>query len=506
MPARTRIIIVGGGCFGISTAYAFAKRGTYDVILFDRQNIPAPDAASTDITKVVRFDYGSETHHMVLGLEALPLWRELNKVSQREFGQLCFHETGVLFFGRNGQFNPFEIDTMKAIRDFGYGDCIEVMENGEAILKRYPQFRTAVSNGYDIAYYNKLGGWCDSSMGVRTMHYLCKKAGVQFITGDPDGTLSELIFSDSSNSKVIGIKTRNGKVHYADKVILATGAWTPSVVDTDDLLVATGQTVIHVMPTPDQAEVFKGDKFPVWAGDWTKSGFYGFPSIALDGRIKIARHSSGYLNPVEANKLPIGQYQAQIARSVQSQISVPRTKVTNPNDTIPAEALAHAQNFMREFMPQLNEMPLVEMRVCWYCDSVNGNFLISEHPRHQDLYVASGDSGHGMKFLPVVGEPIADVVEGKDPVRAGVSLKALWAWNRDTSVGGNGGMEGRKEDFTGDGKAPELKQMEVSSSSQKHKGDVLRAGWTEERPVLGQGLGKMVPHEVLIEGRAKAKL
>jgi sarcosine oxidase/L-pipecolate oxidase len=42
-----KIIIVGAGCFGLSTAYALSQRGKYDIWVYDRQPIPVPDAAST---------------------------------------------------------------------------------------------------------------------------------------------------------------------------------------------------------------------------------------------------------------------------------------------------------------------------------------------------------------------------------------------------------------------------------------------------------------------------
>jgi sarcosine oxidase / L-pipecolate oxidase len=47
-----RVVIVGAGCFGISTAYHLLQRGFTDVIVLDRsERLPAPDAASTDLNK-----------------------------------------------------------------------------------------------------------------------------------------------------------------------------------------------------------------------------------------------------------------------------------------------------------------------------------------------------------------------------------------------------------------------------------------------------------------------
>lgn len=56
-----RIVIIGAGCFGVSTAYHLLKRGFLDVTILDRSNtIPAPDAASNDINRSQPFLNDSE--------------------------------------------------------------------------------------------------------------------------------------------------------------------------------------------------------------------------------------------------------------------------------------------------------------------------------------------------------------------------------------------------------------------------------------------------------------
>ena len=38
------------------------------------------------------------------------------------------------------------------------------------------------------------------------------------------------------------------------------------------------------------------------------------------------------------------------------------------------------------------------------------HFVIATHPAHEQVTVACGFSGHGFKFVPVVGEILADLV------------------------------------------------------------------------------------------------
>lgn len=75
----------------------------------------------------------------------------------------------------------------------------------------------------------------------------------------------------------------------------------------------------------------------------------------------------------------------------------------------------------------------------------SGDFLIDYHPDHDGLFLATGDSGHGVKVLPVIGEKIMDAIDGKlDHI-----LRDLWRWREDvpatfkgTSDGTRGGRRG----------------------------------------------------------------
>lgn len=47
-----KVVIIGSGCFGISTALHLLARGYKDVTVLDRAPVvPAADAASTDLNK-----------------------------------------------------------------------------------------------------------------------------------------------------------------------------------------------------------------------------------------------------------------------------------------------------------------------------------------------------------------------------------------------------------------------------------------------------------------------
>lgn len=186
--------------------------------------------------------------------------------------------------------------------------------------------------------------------------------------GPEAGTLDKLEME--SGNKVVGIRTKNGLVHLADKVVLATGAWTSGLLASDAAgqqaggsgLTATGQVVIQFKPDKNEPaftqQSSQQDPMPVWLADSSRTGFYGFPVHPENGLLKVALHGLGYLNPV----LSSGD---QNVKQDSAAVSVPRTQLTHPTDTIPVKALHQFRSFLAEFLPATSAMDVHYARVCW---------------------------------------------------------------------------------------------------------------------------------------------
>jgi len=46
---------------------------------------------------------------------------------------------------------------------------------------------------------------------------------------------------------------------------------------------------------------------------------------------------------------------------------------------------------------------------CMYSNTADQHFVVAAHPGHDNVTVACGFSGHGFKFVPVIGEVLADL-------------------------------------------------------------------------------------------------
>ncbi|KAI7894534.1 FAD dependent oxidoreductase [Mucor mucedo] len=400
----SKIIIVGAGCFGLATALALSsdKEKNYDIHVFDRGVIPIIDAASTDISKAVRMDYGTNKLCMELAVDAIRVWEQWNKERADNGLKPVYHNTGMIAFSDNGELSEYDKQGLETIREAGYGEFIEELSS-EEIKKRYPFFETAVNNGYDIAYFNKVGGWCNSSEAIMHIYKKCISNGVNFILGKESGCFESNLVDPQSPRTVLGIKTIDGNEHRGDRVILATGPWTPGVIDMQGQVIASGQVIVQFKLSDKDRKSL--NDLPVWSGNVSKTGCYGFP-VNDDGILKIGKHSIGYLNPRATDN-----------------ISIPRTQASNSGDTIPLKALNEFREFLDTFLPLTTPLDVFYSRVCWYSDSIDGDFVICPHPKYDNYIVATGDSGHAMKFLPNIGQKIKDVIDAKD-----TEYTRAWAW------------------------------------------------------------------------------
>ena len=91
-------------------------------------------------------------------------------------------------------------------------------------------------------------------------------------------------------------------------------------------------------------------------------------------------------------------------------------------------------DFLTETLPGLAGSQIVRRRLCLYCDSWDGDFWIDWDPNHKGLLVATGGSGHGFKFAPLIGAVISDRIEGKtNPWGSRFKWRTLGARRREAA-------------------------------------------------------------------------
>ena len=397
----SKVIVVGAGINGVTTAIELKKRG-YEVVLVDPGPLPHALAASTDISKAVRSAYGADEDYTAMAERSIKLWRQWNE----EFGTKLYHEVGVMFV-RRGRMEPgdFEYESLQLLERRGHK--VTRMDTAQS-WNRFPAWNPEL---YRDGVLEIEAGYAESDRAVGILVERAKAMGVELRDGtrflqldEGDGGVRGIVIEQRHRTDVIlsaakqsrgtpkhhleliarDFSTSLGMTHVGgDAVVMATGAWTPYLLPfTRNFFRATGQPVFHLQPP--KPELFAPERFPVFGADITTTGYYGFP-INRDGIVKIANHGPGReMSPDSSDRV------------------------------VTVEDEKNLREFLASTFPPLADAPIVYTRVCMYCDTHDGHFWIARDPKREGLVVAAGDSGHGFKFAPVLGEIIADAVEAKD--------------------------------------------------------------------------------------------
>ena len=361
------VIVVGAGINGVTAAIEL-KRRTHHVVLIDLGPLPHSLAASTDISKAVRAAYGADEEYTALAERSMDVWRKWNA----ELGDELYHEVGFLFLSRGAmQPGSFEYESFKLLDQRGHR--LQRMD-ARRLRERFPAWNAEL---YQDGFFEAKAGYVESQRVVAALIRRAKSFGI------PVRESSRFAELDEADDRVRGVVLADGERIAGDVIVLAAGAWTPFLLPfTRGFFRATGHPVFHLKPR--QPSLFLPDCFPIFGADISTTGYYGFP-LGREGVVKVANHGPGReMSPESADR------------------------VVTPDE----------EKEMREFVsrtfPALADAPIVYTRICLYCDTHDGHFWIAPDPERPGLVVATGDCGHGFKFAPILGEIIADAVEGKE--------------------------------------------------------------------------------------------
>ena len=428
------ILIVGSGVFGLSTAWALTKRtgfaDTAITIVDDagsQGQFPPTDCASVDSSRIIRADY-ADSDYTALAAEAQREWRKQGdddlggqgRYTESGFVLTAYEPTKPLapgtksgmYYTRESWKNCVEV----AARDGHSAGKIRVLDGKDALneclgTSSYPG---------DWGYLNTLSGWANAGEGMKWLFKKVEATGrVKFVNAKVEQLVTD-------GRKVAGAKMAGGQVLTADVVYVAAGAWTGELVDLRGRVEATGHVLGYVEISEDEFAVLA--KQPVALN--LSSGLFIIPP--QDTLLKVARHSFGYLNPVTVSyALPVSASDERKPIVVSRPATTRDAKGSLP--TLPREADEDLRRGLAKLSPikSLEERPWKETRLCWYSDTKDGDWLVDWHPGWDGLFIATGDSGHGYKFLPLLGEKVLDCMLGK-----GGALGKKWKWkDEDKTVG-----------------------------------------------------------------------
>lgn len=227
----------------------------------------------------------------------------------------------------------------------------------EALAARYPQFRVDRSM---LAVREDDAGILFPEACIRAFHGGARAAKAELRYGEPAREWS-------CGPGGVRVDTAQGRYSGGALVLTAGAGMGDLVPGLRPHLRVERQLVAHFAPASEPAALGPG-RLPIFCLEEPDGAFYyGFPD--LGSGCKVARHHG------EAD-------------------------------------VADIRGFLERRLPQANGA-LRASDECLYTNTPDFHFLLDRHPRHDEVIVASVCSGHGFKFASVMGEIIADLVQGR---------------------------------------------------------------------------------------------
>ncbi|CAI0652161.1 unnamed protein product [Colletotrichum noveboracense] len=421
---RERIIVVGAGVFGASTALAFQYSNTYkdyDIVVVDRDPHADPASASHDLSKIVRSDYAIPVH-IEMARAAMDMWLE------DPFFKEFFHRVGMY----RCQPDDFNQQSLQTYKQLGYPTKSRWMTVDE-VRKQTPVFANADFGTSDKVMYNPDFGYVDAALALEaTRREAFSHPRVDLVVGD----VQNLTFDESGHCAGVNVLLQDGTTQeLRGKVVLCTGARTATLLEKSaperkelhagERLKATGAISFTVRIDGELKERFDAGPVPVWKNRVNE--VMGELVSYKDGLLKFNRDGCWTLEKDREILVPTD---ANLTRWVDD---------IDQNDI---------KKLCRETLvglcgKELESCEIEEYRFCWDSYTPNHDFFIGEHPRCDNLYFATGGSFHGWKFLPVIGKKVVAMLEGK----LSQQEKQMWAWDRtnpdaaNTTYHVNGALE-----------------------------------------------------------------
>lgn len=352
------IIILGAGGMGSATLYQLARRGVKACGI--EQFGPAHDRGSSHgESRIIRKAYFEHPDYVPLLNRSFKLWDLISL----ELGKELQVWNGLIVAGKPGS------ATIK-----GLESCYRKHElpherwTTTETCKHFPQFELPIE--YDV-FYDPFGGYLKVEQCVEANIQLARKHGADIF-------FNEQILSWQANSSGVSVKTDRRELS-AGKLIITPGAWATALLASIGIHVEIWRKVL-VWYQSEGLDIFTPDIFPTYYVEMDYGGFYGFPVISERG-FKAAEH----LHP---------------------------DVVSDPNEInrnlLPGDEVLLLR-FLADIFPAITQPAQTAHQVCMYTKSPDDNFILGLHPEHENVVIGAGFSGHGFKFVPVIGEILADL-------------------------------------------------------------------------------------------------
>lgn len=405
-PTRTRVVVVGGGIIGASTAFFLARKGV-PVVLCEKGYI-AGEQSSRNWGWCRKM--GRDPREIPLSLEALRLWRELNTLTGAETG---FRQSGILYLCKTAddvakreawleQARPFQLDTRLISRD--------------EVARVLP----GLAGDWQGALYTPSDGRGEPQKATPAIAEAARHHGATILQQCAVRGI------ETQGGRVAAVVTERGRIT-CDSVVLAGGVWSRLFCGNLDLRLPQLKVMSSVMRT----EALDGGP------EASCSGFGFGLRKRLDGGYNVASWSGNVVDIVPdtlrffgdflpALRLQWRQMRLRIGGKFLEEWRVPRhwsldapspferVRTLDPEPYEPI--LRQARDSVTAAFPAFRDMKVAESWGGVIDVTPDAVPVISGVDTLPGFFIATGFTGHGFGIGPGAGRLMADLVTGDTPV------------------------------------------------------------------------------------------
>jgi glycine/D-amino acid oxidase-like deaminating enzyme len=411
LPARTGVVIIGGGIIGTSAALFLAEKG-HAVVLCEKGRIGGEQSSRNwGWCRTM----GRDEAEIPLAIESLRLWRGMNQRTGRETG---FRQPGIAYLCETEK----EVAKQEAWLDQARQYQVD------ARLLRGADIDTLVpgaSGNFIAAMHTPTDGRAEPSQAAPAIAEAARAAGATVLT---DCAVRGV---ETQGGRVSGVVTEKGSIA-CDAVVLAGGAWSRLFCGN----VSAGNAGIDLPQLGVRATAFR--TAPLGGGpEVNASGSVFAFRKRLDGGYTIARRNANiaditpdsfrllrqYLPTLRENYGEFGMrfgrafFEAWRTKRRWSLDEVTPFEAVRVLDPAPREApLQEARKVLSRMFPVFAGMQVAGSWGGMIDVTPDAVPVIDRVEALPGFFLATGFSGHGFGIGPGAGRLIADLVAGDAPV------------------------------------------------------------------------------------------
>lgn len=420
------LLIIGAGTFGTSLAVHASKAyaDASKITIIDRWDpdgdVHDKNAAAIDINRIIRTDYTSPLY-CNLANEAIHFWFWGMEV------QGHFHKAGWTVFDGPEQSQEFRDGVRKTFEDRGSHVVKDV--DADELIREHEVLRGLDSGKLGKGYFNPEAGWVNAAKATKSYLRIAESRGAKRLTGE----VEELLLRDDG-AGLAGVRLQDGTTFKADRVVVAAGAWTSSLLSPleDRLKIAYKNRIERQVTAVGRLSAYYNlDEEEVKHMMDTQ-----LPVVVIGGEVDII---PPYFH---IPSLKVNDLKTEFTNTVTTTSGQRITAPSRRNQMqVPAKLTQRSEQVIKTSMPEWTKTRSPDRwRICYDAVTPTEDWVLSRHPddRLKNMYIAVGGSFHSYKFMPNAGKYLLNVLNGQSN---GEEKDRAWKWKSEEELQNRGAKE-----------------------------------------------------------------